>query len=276
MGFREMHLFNQALLGKQGWRLITNPQSLCAQVLRGRYYPNGEFMTAGIPRTASKTWRSIVAGREALTVGLIKRIGAGDSVSIWDDNWIPGSRTMKPMGRRMATDKEVVSELIDQGTHNWNEPLIRELFFKPDVDRILQIPLRHINGEDSVAWALEPKGIYSVRSAYRGLVAEKEQREELQGVARPPLLWVTRVNGRSFGSWMFNRGYEYFGGEFSKAFCLIMQLSPGGMSKSKVPARCVFQLRRLYCTPLWSAHMRSNSGLRQRMFSTSSYHGYIR
>jgi hypothetical protein len=181
MGFREMHLFNLALLGKQGWRLITNPQSLCAQVLRGRYYPNGEFMTAGIPRTASKTWRSIVAGREALTVGLIKRIGAGDSVSIWDDNWIPGSRTMKPMGRRMATDKEVVSELIDQGTHNWNEPLIRDLFFKPDVDRILQIPLRHINGEDSVAWALEPKGIYSVRSAYRGLVAEKEQREELQG-----------------------------------------------------------------------------------------------
>jgi ribonuclease HI len=81
----------------------------------------------------------------------------------------------------MATDKEVVSELIDQGTHKWNEPLIRDLFFKPDVDRILQIPLRHINGEDSVAWALEPKGIYSVRSAYRGLVAEKEQREELQG-----------------------------------------------------------------------------------------------
>jgi hypothetical protein len=98
-------------------------------------------MTAGIPRTASKTWRSIVEGREALTVDLIKRIGAGDSVSIWDDNWIPGSRTMKPMGRRMATDKEVVSELIDQGTHNWNEPLIRELFFKPNVDRILQIPL---------------------------------------------------------------------------------------------------------------------------------------
>jgi hypothetical protein len=30
MGFRELHLFNLALLGKQGWRLITNPQSLCA------------------------------------------------------------------------------------------------------------------------------------------------------------------------------------------------------------------------------------------------------
>lgn len=33
IGFHHMHLFNQALLARQGWRLIQTPDSLCARVL---------------------------------------------------------------------------------------------------------------------------------------------------------------------------------------------------------------------------------------------------
>jgi hypothetical protein len=36
MGFRDMRNFNIAMLGKQGWRLMTKPDSLCARVLKGR------------------------------------------------------------------------------------------------------------------------------------------------------------------------------------------------------------------------------------------------
>lgn len=34
IGFRDFSLFNQAMLGKQGWRLLTRPDSLCAKVLK--------------------------------------------------------------------------------------------------------------------------------------------------------------------------------------------------------------------------------------------------
>ena len=35
LGFRHLMSFNHALLAKQGWRLLQNPNSLCSQVLKG-------------------------------------------------------------------------------------------------------------------------------------------------------------------------------------------------------------------------------------------------
>jgi hypothetical protein len=147
MGFRDMQAFNVALLGKQGWRLMTHPNSLCAQVLKSRYYLNSEFMDATVPRTASRTWRAVVAGRAALQQGLIKRIGYGHTVSIWEDNWLPGARSLRPMGRLASANCDMVSELIDQGTYQWREEKLRENFMALDVDRTMQIPLRHQGGQ---------------------------------------------------------------------------------------------------------------------------------
>jgi hypothetical protein len=66
MGFRDFSLFNQAMLGKQGWRLLMRPGSLCAKVMRGKYYPNGDFLTATKKWRSSEMWRSILHGRDVL------------------------------------------------------------------------------------------------------------------------------------------------------------------------------------------------------------------
>ena len=90
MGFWDLPLFNKAMLGKQGWRLITRPDSLCARVIKGKYFPNGEFLTANRKKRSSETWRAMLHEREALVKGIIKRVGPGSSINIWNDNWIPG------------------------------------------------------------------------------------------------------------------------------------------------------------------------------------------
>ena len=175
MGYRDMHLFNLALLGKHGWRFLTTPDSLCAQVLKGRYFPDVDFMQAVVPKTASATWRAIIAGREALRAGLIKRVGDGSSISVWNDMWIPGTTTMKPMLRPENTVIENVSELIDQENWTWNQQLVRDTFILTDANAILNIPIRQGGGDDFLAWDFEKTGNCTVKSAYRALVNQKER-----------------------------------------------------------------------------------------------------
>jgi hypothetical protein len=43
MGFRDMRMFNLAMLGKQGRWLMTRPDSLCSQVLKGHYFHDSDF-----------------------------------------------------------------------------------------------------------------------------------------------------------------------------------------------------------------------------------------
>ena len=85
MGFRDFQLFNKAMLAKQGWRILTNPNSLCARVLKGKYFHDRDFLSSRTKRGASHIWNAILFGRDALHKGLVKRIGDGSITRIWDD-----------------------------------------------------------------------------------------------------------------------------------------------------------------------------------------------
>jgi hypothetical protein len=89
MGFRDLPLFNRVMLGKQAWRLTDRPVSLCARVLKGRYFHDTNFLSATRKKHASQTWRAILAGRDVLQRGLIKRLDNGASTKILGDRWIP-------------------------------------------------------------------------------------------------------------------------------------------------------------------------------------------
>jgi hypothetical protein len=46
MGFRELHIFNLAMLARQSWRMLQNPSSLCAVVLKALYFPDASILQA--------------------------------------------------------------------------------------------------------------------------------------------------------------------------------------------------------------------------------------
>ena len=71
MGFRDLQSFNLAMLAKKVWRLLREPESLCAQVLRARYYPDGKLLNARMKGGSSYTWQSVLAGLYCFKLGYI-------------------------------------------------------------------------------------------------------------------------------------------------------------------------------------------------------------
>jgi hypothetical protein len=72
-----------ALLAKQAWRILLEPNSLSARILKSLYFPSCDLMQANLGNRPSQIWRAILEGREALNLGVFKRIGNGQSTRIW-------------------------------------------------------------------------------------------------------------------------------------------------------------------------------------------------
>lgn len=106
-------------------------------------------------------------GRDVLARGLIKRVGPGNTVNVWEDNWIQGITSMKPRVRLPGANVTMVNELFLPDSRQWDEQQVRENFIPIDADEILRLRPGMRLHEDVLAWAFERHGHYSVRSAYR-------------------------------------------------------------------------------------------------------------
>lgn len=93
LGFREMKLFNWALLSKQSWRLVMGTCRLLDQIIKARYYPSSSFMESELGSNSSYTWRSIWDVKWVLRRGLRWRLGDDEYIRVWFDAWIPETHT---------------------------------------------------------------------------------------------------------------------------------------------------------------------------------------
>ena len=125
-----MQAFNLALLAKQGWRTISNPTSLVAQVLKAKYFPNSTFWKASRHTNSSVIWKSIWDALGVLELGTGWQIGNGCSISVWNDQWIPRPVTFKPISPCLNVDHEsfMVSDLLTPAG-SWNIDLVNFIFY---------------------------------------------------------------------------------------------------------------------------------------------------
>ena len=176
MGFRDPEAFNQALLAKQAWRILQVPTSLCARVLKARYFSEDSILTATCSSMASYTFRSILHGRDLLWERLIWRIGDGSQVRIHHANWIPRSNSMKPLGQVYMPGVTRVTHLLSHDGKSWNMGRLQAMFTPDDVHDIQQIAVGGPGRSDYLAWNYTKDGCFTVKSAYHMCMAKSRAR----------------------------------------------------------------------------------------------------
>ena len=114
MGFRDLQLFNKALLARQGWRIIQQPHALMSHFLKTKYFPNTFFLEARLSGNVSYIWRSICESRQVLRSGIRWRVATGTGISVWNNAWLPCPSTFKVITPvRVLSMGATVDSLID-------------------------------------------------------------------------------------------------------------------------------------------------------------------
>ncbi|CAN0898595.1 LINE-1 retrotransposable element ORF2 protein [Linum grandiflorum] len=198
LGFRDFALFNQALLAKQGWRLLTNPALLLTKVLKAKYFPFSNFLSAAGSSRPSYGWQSIVHGRSLLRLGIRWQIGTGHLIDPCLDAWLPGDAPSAPtlLPGHYHGPPTVVG-FITNGT--WCRSELVSAFTPASIERILSIPLPRSPQDDCLIWHYTASGHYVTSSGYELLAAA---RPNSSGTARaspisPQLwrsIWVAQVH----------------------------------------------------------------------------------
>ncbi|XP_021803273.1 uncharacterized protein LOC110747395 [Prunus avium] len=165
MGFRNLHDFNLALLAKQCWRLLTEPDSFWAKVIKSRYFPNCDFLLAPKGARASWAWSSLLAGRDLILRGARWQILDGSRVHLWTDKWLPcvANPILRPTDGSTTDDTMMVSTIINPISMQWNLSSIRDAISDRDLEKILTLPLGDGSESDRVIWPLEPQLFCEIR-----------------------------------------------------------------------------------------------------------------
>lgn len=159
LGFRDLHIFNMAMLARQGWRLLQDPESLCGRVLKAKYFPNSSILEATAVPGISYSWRSILKGVALMKEGIIWRVGNGSNIDAWEDPWLPDGDIRRGRTLRGPSLVRKVADLLDPTTGGWDAALVQATYQPEDAESILSISVCE-GMEDTPAWHFDQKGLF--------------------------------------------------------------------------------------------------------------------
>ncbi|XP_058726136.1 uncharacterized protein LOC131597455 [Vicia villosa] len=168
MGFRDFKAFNMAMVAKQGWNIVSKPDTLVARIFKARYFPNSSYLDSKIGNNPSYAWRNLWKAKEVLRIGSQWSIGSGSSIKVMYDPWIREKDGWWANGPQCQNVYNLfVKDLMLPTIKQWDVIKVKQLFDNEGAEAILRVPLVEDVVNDRLIWHEEENGEYSVKSGYK-------------------------------------------------------------------------------------------------------------
>ena len=177
LGITNSKLMNVALLTKWWWRLAQNEKGLWADILRAKYFPDGNLFKA--KSKGSSFWNGIQAVRPAFAVGDQFIVNNGKSTRFWLDCWKGQTPLWQsyPQLFQLATDTHIMvadALRVHPPTISFFRPLEagEATAWEALVAELEGWSLSH--DQDQIDWKLAASRKFSVKSLYEKLTEGNE------------------------------------------------------------------------------------------------------
>lgn len=106
-------------------------------------------------------------------IGVRWRIGTGEEINIMGQPWLLDDDNPFITIVSQSIENNNVTSLMCVDRRDWNVEVIRDIFNERDQEYILDILLKEDSCTDTIFWNLEDTWVYSVKSVYKMLQAQK-------------------------------------------------------------------------------------------------------
>ncbi|MFS7909488.1 putative RNA-directed DNA polymerase [Helianthus anomalus] len=153
LGLKLLRTWNQALISKHTWNIISRKDSLWVKWVYTYRLNNGNFWEVNRKMDTCWSWRKILEFRDSLRHHIIHQVGNGRNTSAWFDNWHPIGPLCNFVSHRNMCEGgmsrfSTVADIVEDGSWKWPQDWqhrFPELFSSPPVTLVSGI-------EDKVLW----------------------------------------------------------------------------------------------------------------------------
>jgi ribonuclease HI len=169
LGLKRAADMNQAMLAKASWRIVQKDEGLWCKVFEKKYLQRHSILDDKYDKHVgcSSTWNSVLHGAKLLRSGLCWRVGDGNLIKFWMDDWTG----LGPLSNfALHSDAIVYDALIHDfwSDNDWNIQLLSTCLPSHIVDQISKYPISQSGDvSDNQVWRPSSNGNFSVSSAYQ-------------------------------------------------------------------------------------------------------------
>lgn len=168
LGVRNLYTMHLALVASSIWRVIKEPNSLLAAVLKAKYFPHTSIWRTNNNLPKSSFWSSVLKVLPLMQNSIHLQLAKGNS-SIWSSPWCPDWKNIYDhlLSQPGTICPTIVKDLWHHDTKQWDEQKIVSHFDNDFKNKFLRIPIIKADFEDEVCWIHTPHAQCTTKSAYK-------------------------------------------------------------------------------------------------------------